>query len=437
MSKIRNSRTPDKYIIGPPENKALLEFRRDRSKRQPSDRYDQGGSYASLTDGYDKQTYFQPVSTLWQDWGPGNRFPYDVIALLDRNPIVEQIICTIRDFVCGKDWYLYRQRKVGRELVNEPIQNAQIEDWLEANQWAEQELKWVFDSILLGNAFLQVIGSQSGRRVTSISHTDPTITRVGEWNQGAVNYRLADWSYGAAHLQADPIPVYDPATNQPLSMFHLRRYRPGSFRYGVPMWIGSENFIRLMNEIPVFHLSGLRNQYGLRWHIEIPYDYFAEYPLEQQEAKELELKEKMDALLAGSDNVGKAILTKFKIDAMGKKSQGITITPLKPEIFDDAFSVIFDQAMIAVCSAQGINPELAGVIMQGKMSGNSGSGIRNAHNEYVHLKVPSLRTMFVDPVFNLVKQANQWPKDIYLGKIDYQLAKLDENADGGEVIVGE
>lgn len=413
----------------------LVSFYNDgTSKRIPNYKknHTSQGYNDSLTSNYKEQ--YNTLNKGYLEWGADNHFPEKLMALNSRNPVSDGLIKTKRDFAVGKKIVTYTEDVVDGEIIPNYVQVPEIEDWLEENEIMGTLHKWAYDYMLLGNYFLEAIRNRARNKIVRLEHLDPTLIRVGVTQNGnALDYVFADWA--SHHRIEKRIPAFNRRTpyKYSKSLIHGRAYMPGSYYYGLPDFIGAENFIRLLNEIPVWHLSGIRNGYGLRWHIKIPSGYFDSYGTKEEIKKaKTEFRDNMDKFLSRAENNGKALITDYIVDHMGKPKNQILIEPLKPELHDKAFTALFEQGMIAVCSAHAINPTLAGVIVNGQLS--SGSELRNAYNVYLQLKVPSFREVLLRPLY-YVKKANGWQKNIKFGIVGHQVTKLDENAEGGEDVI--
>lgn len=391
------------------------------------------GQNLSLLTGYNA-SHISANNNLWQRWGADNRFINNIIDLTSRNAIALGIINSMTDFVCGQKLVLYTERvfrtyENKTEIVIEYVEDNEISDGLEELEFEEKFRHWAWDCLLSGNYGVEFQRKNNGK-IAGMWHTDVSTMRAGKAKKGIVEeYILADWNFTSALFD----PVYLPAYNRndkssSRFFYHGKNYFTGSYYYGIPTWIGSENFLRLLNEIPIFHLSGIRNGFGLRWHIKIPMNYFDAYTTQKEKDDAFsKLKTEMNTWLAGAENNGKTLITKYDMNAMGvAREKGVVIEALKPELLDAAYKNLFDQANLAVTSAFGLNPELAGVIIQGSMSGNSGSGIRNAYNLFENTKAANYRKLFLQP-YKILQRENGWNSKIKLGIISHNLEKLDEN----------
>jgi len=370
-------------------------------------------------------------------WGEDNLFPYNLLRLTIKNNIAPGIINTKIDFVSGKKIILYKEhigenKKIEVEIVEDP----EIEDWLEENEVDEQMTKIVTDDIWFGNFAVEFIRAKSGKKIAGFKHHDMmTVRAANPYKRIPVyKYLLNDWINDYVSMATEIMKFKrEKPFAYPNSLYHVFRYFPGSFYYGLPDYIGSENWMRLANKIPIFHDKGMDNTYQIRWHIQIPQDYFEQFDGDAKK-EEKRLREEMNDFLAGAQNAGKAFVTRYAKDHNGNKKEGWIIEPVKAEYFDEAFVKLYEQSNVAITSSHSIDPSISGVQTQGKLS--SGSDKRISYDMFLKLKVPSFRKRILKPLYE-VKRANNWNKKIKFGMLDYELTTLDEKHEGGQEVVQE
>ena len=366
-------------------------------------------------------------------WGEDNLFPYHLLRLTIKNNIAPGIINTKIDFVSGKKLILYKEHiSEGKKVEIEMIENPEIEDWLEENEIEEMIPKIVADDVWFGNYAVEFIRARSAKKIARVKHHDMmTVRAANPYKRIPVyKYLLNDWinDYVSRATEIMRFNREKPFA-YPNSLYHVFRYFPGSFYYGMPDYIGSENWMRLANKIPIFHDKGMDNTYQIRWHIQIPEAYFDTYDDPKKEEKRL--REEMNDFLAGAQNAGKAFVTRYSTDHNDNKKNGWFIEPVKAEYFDEAFVKLYEQSNVAITSSHGIDPSISGVQTQGKLS--SGSDKRISYDMFLKLKVPSFRKRILKFLYE-VKRANGWDKKIKFGMIDYELTKLDDNHNGGQEV---
>ncbi len=398
-------------------------------KASTSNNYRQGNWRRDTAEGFDTPLN-KGTNPIYQRWGLDNKFPRDWMRLLERNPLVAPLLNKMVEFATGKDYILYKKVYQGGTINYEyidPNQAPEQIDWLLANDWQMFAMKILTDWGYLGKAVCEFIPSKSGNKIALVKHHDTTTHRIGAFDYQPIDHILGDWASGWVDY-SNKLPNFSLSNPFVNSIKQLNAYKPGQYRYTTPFYCGAEKAIELLNKTFDFHIAGLSNGYLLRYHIEVPEDYFPNTPEGEEDFENLKLE--IHNWLSNPQNAGKTFISTFTTDGTGRHQEGIKINTIETNLYDDAFTTIFEQAEIAICSAIGIAPELAGVVLQGGMSGNSGSGIRNSHNQYVNVTVPTIRDWTLNPIFNAVKTANGWDRNIYLGWIDHEIEKLDVNPSG-------
>jgi len=305
--------------------------------------------------------------------------------------------------------------------------------------------------LMHANVFTEFIRQRgSENRIVSIKALESRHIRAEEQDlQGQIPnyYWCGAWNpdkYEKDQTFVREIPNYRPDSEdkQKRFMLHTADDVLSDEYYAIPTWWGGREWISLANIIPYFHSSNLRHGYSIRYHIEIPKDYFKDHnrhqltpdKLKQQQEKENAAKQaflkKLNDFLAGLRNAGRAVITEYEINrAAGKDFPGIKIKPLEVDLQDEALLSLFEKSNQANISAQGIHPTLANIETQGKLS--SGSEIRNAFLMYLAIKTPTIRQILLEPI-HLVARENGWDQDTKFGFRDIEITRLDEDPAGSQ-----
>lgn len=387
------------------------------------------------------------------EWGVNNDLPNYRERLVGENNIVPSLLAVRRDITLGSGIFAYREFiRDGQRVIDEVEMSKEQKDFFdqleEKNYWLHAANDLVHHA-MTGTEFILKNDRSAG--VATMNSLRMRHLRAEEQDAaGKINnwYWKGTWGHRDKKSNdqdlAIPLPVYDSmAERQPDKFIYvtgdpllcLDEY------YFTPYWWGAEEWIRVANCIPEFHLSNLSQGYVIRYHVEYPSGYFADRSIgsssdpeaiQNAKDKEVAAKEeflkKLDNLLKGADKAGKALVTSYEINkAMGKDFPGIKITPLQVDIKDKALLELFEKSNQAVISSQGVHPTLANIETQGKLS--SGTEIRNAYLMYLAIKTPLPRKILLRPL-NIVKRLNGWDESVHFGFRDMVLQPLSEDKTG-------
>ena len=365
----------------------LVTFSRTKSARKS-----RGGEIAVETKGN--------KSAKIMSWGKGNTLPYDREMLIRDNNIIPQLINTRRSILIGSGPLAYTKRfekgKQIREQVDIPNEAKEFFDQLEEDDYFGNASK---NLITHGGTFTEYVRN-NGKEIFSAKSNESRHIRRGIQDKKGFSknfYKCGKWTRKKSEkYPVLPISAYLKDTKQKSFM----RYRGDDLifddYYFGPAWWGSRHWISIANCIPLFHQANLDQGYNIRYHIEVPFDYFTDYSikatteeeiagqLQKAEAARKEFVNKINGFLSGIENSGKAVFTFYEINkALGKAFPGVKITPLNVDLKDEALLKLYDKSNSAVLSAMGTPPTIAAIETAGKLS--AGSEMRNAfHDLHCH-----------------------------------------------------
>jgi hypothetical protein len=380
-------------------------------------------------------------------WGAKNNLPQIREDLVNSNNIVPSMLGTKRDMILGAGLMTYRETFVdGKREVQEIEMPPAIRKWLDDTDGEKQILYAGRELMLHANVYTDFVRDRAGRiatmktlRTAYVRAEEKDLTdRINHW------YWSPGWALSKKDQRLAPpqkIPNYQRGKKQPKFILHTYDdiCRTDDYYYA-PAWWGGWQWIDLANAIPHFHRANVQHGYSIRYHIEVPSDYFddnvpemvTDEPVENAETRKAQAKEAfLDGLnnfLAGVKNAGRTVVTEYEINRqLGKDFPGIKITPLKVDLQDKALLELFDASNRANISAQAIHPTLANIETSGKLS--SGSEIRNAFLMYLAIKTPTPRRILLEPLY-LVARENGWDPTVKFGFRDIQLTTMDESKTG-------
>ncbi len=207
-----------------------------------------------------------------------------------------------------------------------------------------------------------------------------------------------------------------------------------------PEWQSNQRWLTVAAKIPKWINANIDNSVNIKYHVEIPEEYFISlYPetnyesnekcLEARKAAEEAVKKKIDEVLAGAENASKIFYTKFALDEDGKPMPGWKIHELKNDIKDAAWLNAYGTAAAAICTAHSVPPSLAGLILSNGLGTGSASDVREQFNYYLQLNTVIPRQTTLE-WFDIVKRANKWDRSIHLGYKNIILQSMNENKSG-------
>ena len=386
-------------------------------------------------------------------WGDDDQLPNYREQLVAENNIVPSLLATRRDITIGRGLMAYTVAIVdGVRTETEVEIPEEAAEFFEENDIDRYLMTACRNDTMHAAIPTEFIRKKYGDgRISKMHALECRHLRAGERDaRGRINewFWKGDWGHkvtsGRPGSKAQRIPVY------------LRGKKQGKFitvetddllcldeYYPTPYWWGSEEWIRLANCVPEFHLANMKHGYTFRVHVQIPKDYFlnaSPSDLTDKEkrdeaynaasAKKSEFIRRLNEVLQGAKNAGKTVVTEYDIDkAFQKEYAGIQITPISLDLKDEALLKLFEASNAANMSGQGVHPTLANIQTQGKLS--SGSEIRNAFLMYVAIKTPLPRRRLLKAI-NLVKRENGWPSEIHYGFRDMLITTLAEDKTGAK-----
>lgn len=386
---------------------------------------------------------------IWS-WGNDNLLPQQREALVLDNNIVPELIATKRDITIGNGLFCFREKWAtqadgsSKRIVEEVERPAGAKEFFSRVDEVAYMMKCARNLMFHANTFTEGIRDRGGK-IYSIDafesrHIRPekqaTIGSIRNW------YLSGNWK---ERTKPEYMPVRIPAylgeaAKQPKFVIHCKDDLLSDDYLGIPTWWGGRAWIECANAIPIFHISNLRNGYTIRYHIEIPTDYFVDNSSiqvsqnQKDSAKRRESEarkaflDRLDKFLAGHEQAGRALVTEYEINKQAAREfPGIKITPINVDIKDKALLELFQHSNDANISAQGVHPTLAAIQTQGKLS--SGSEIRNAFNMYVAIKTPVKRAILLKPI-TMVHQINGWGDGIKWGFRDIEITTVDKQSTG-------
>jgi hypothetical protein len=403
------------------------------------------GAVLQLTDGRDQNFGSRLLLSQTQGfghvpWGAGDDQPNQMARLVEKNNQLRPLLEASRDMIYGTGIGFFKQVAEEKTIHLEPFMDERLKEWAYETELASYMIAAINERVTNANHFTRFEFDVDGTPTLTIS--DSFTTRIGKPQGGKVTHYLQNPAFGMGFHQiatSDRIEAFDkrnPKRNV-VSIFHSREHISGNPYYAFPSWWCSRDWIEVANLIPLFHKSGLKNGYNIKYLIRMPKDYFDQEGGKNLEPGEVKRRwekfgENLKGWLSGVDNVNKSMLVKYLRGNDGKALESIDVVPLKNENSDDAYAKVWEMSSVSITNAVGILPVLGGVT-PGSKSGDSGSQVRVVADYQQHFRTPIQRQILLEPVQMALRLMGY--TDVVPAFKEVQLTTLDKNPTGKQAVV--
>ena len=186
----------------------------------------------------------------WIETGTDNLYFHYLEELFASSSIHSAIVNGVAQMIYGE----------GLEALNK---DENIEQWLKVNHiFSDKDAlkRCALDLYLYGNCYYNIIWSQDRSTISEIHHVPAATVRCGVANdedQVEIYYHKSNW---ADNSVAQPIPKFSTSDRTAASqLLHIKTYNPMSFYYGLPMYLGSQNYIEVDAALGEFSLNSINN----------------------------------------------------------------------------------------------------------------------------------------------------------------------------------
>lgn len=253
--------------------------------------------------------------------------------------------------------------------------------------------KCLYDYILYGGFALNVIWTEDREDIAEIYHIDFSKIRCGkkdEREQVTEFYWCDDWK-SVQRLGYKKISAFNPNKRIGSQLLYVKEYRPGTFYYPLPSYVGALNYCAIDAEISNFHLAHILN--GMSPNIMI--SFTNGIPTDEERRK---IKNQIIEEFTGSDNAGKFFVT-FSED----NTKVPVITPISADNLDEQFLQLQDCVLQNILSGHKVvSPMLVGIKADG-ISFGSGEEIENAFEIYTNTVIKPIQKIVVDTLNNIIR----------------------------------
>lgn len=380
----------------------------------------------------------------------------------------------------------------GNEIFTpaKPGQYPQVDAWFRENDYFTRFfLEFNQDWVQFGNCFPELIFSNDRKKIARIVHLESSDCRFKQMDTSGVIdtvYFSKFWAgVDTQYLKSSPDDTLkasaksnrkmpkDKVDNdvvkrlRALDMYNAyadlqkvattERYKsvilpvnypsPGKTYYQEPVWtaVVLAGWIELAAKIPEMLKMLYSNAFNIKYHIEIPDDYFlwnienwTDKTEEERAIIKQDLVRKLEQFLStqDADNHYKSLVTFFKISPLDQKEYGrVKITPLDAKSNVDKDLLLSSAANQEILFALQLNPTLIGAGAPGgayRGGAGSGSDIREAftvYNSVLYIE----RQIILEPI-KLAARFNGFPEHLEFRFKNIILTTLDKGSGSQEVV---
>jgi len=298
-------------------------------------------------------------------YGEDNAYPQYLIYLYNKSSKHNAIINGKSNYIFGK----------GLKIENDPKGQYILS---KCNSFGESlnevSLKSIIDIEIFGGYRLKVVYDGLGN-VAEIFHLP--FQNVRKTKEG--NFAISEF-WGNPYNRVKPV-IYAPfdpvAKGRTVQVFEYNEYRPDTYHYPLPGYLGSINYIETDIRISIYHLSAISN--GM-----FPSKLIQFFNGEPNEEGKKKMGNDWRGNFQGAENTGKVILA-FNSDP----AKAVQITDLSATDLDKQFVILNETVQQEIFSGHSITtPSLFGVMTPGKLGESTQlkEGFEIFKNTYVQLK---------------------------------------------------
>ena len=393
-------------------------------------------------------------------WGADNLLPNHLLKKVAHNDIVSANLKFNRDVCFGLGPKLIRvlARSKGKITDYEEVTSGPEFDFFEMNDIPMFMLQQLTDMVYFYNTFAELNFDTKSTKIGTVRHREAVFSRWSIMNAaGQINwhYYCPDWDKNPSSKNVICTKVLDEfnaiqelksmAAQRPRLIWPAYMPSPGKPYYSRPEWysIFTSGWYDHSCMVPKLRKAILKNQLGVKYIIYVAPEYFDDIFRKEGidrndraacKARIDKEKKAFSDYLSGEDNANKTVMSLKKLlpTASGGSAEQkwIEIVPVQNDLKGGEYIDDTESTANIICYAMGVHSALIGAT-PGKNSNTLGGS--NARELY--LMKQALMKPVVDRcmrVLKVIKQYNEWEKDILVTIPEYIFTTLDQNKSGKE-----
>jgi hypothetical protein len=325
------------------------------------------------------------------EFGEKNDYPNYLLSLYNKSAKHNAIVRGKVNYITGNGWATKEEDVKAQEFIDSPNQYETLSDLTR---------KVSIDLEVFGGAYMEIIWSQLGGQIASMTHIDYTKVRS---NKDNTQYWIkSDW--GNRKEDAEIINAYNPNLREGKQILYLKEYRPGLDTYALPSYIGALNYIESDVEVSRHVLGNAQTGFSASKLITLPNG-------EPSPDEKRNIERRFTDRFSGSD--GKKFILSFVSDIAKKPAvEDLGASDLTKEDFNQVDNMI-QQNIFA--GHQITTPSLFGILVEGSLG--TRSEIRDGYEVFKNTYVND-KQQFLESVFNRLAEINGVTSELYIKPVE-------------------
>lgn len=430
------------------------------------------------------------VKTMAKDldifpWGHNNTFPNDIEQCLQYCSLAKAALKFKADsyygggLVYGK---ITGYNANGEELfeVAKPGEHPDVDQFFCNNDIPQFMSGYLLDLAYYANAFPELILNKGRDKIETLAHQEACDARFGNMDlNGTISkvYLSKLWGKTAeqiVHFGGDKcirktlkgtdgkltkvdnrylyarkalstrfpfkdLKKFAADSKKPAFIYPIQFKSPNKAYYQLAHWDGAlkSGWIDIACKIPQLINNLYDNGFTLRYHIEIPYEYFTKRHKDWDlldEDKQKEIKEdllaQMNSFLKGSENAYKSLITFYSIDPVSRLSHDqVKITPIDSKSSINENLLTSGTANREILAAMNINSSMFGLGDAGDAYGSNQGGSSIREGKAAHDSTLTMDRHIALAPIRLIARFNGWDPELQFRWKDTVLTTRDTGID--------
>jgi hypothetical protein len=367
----------------------------------------------------------------YQRWGTNNDKPTKNRQKLEASSTAWPLIWMLVELMWGKGIrYGFMEYVDGKpELKHQS--NPDIDKFLTDNDVDFIMMERLMDFKVFNNLFCEFILSNNLQTITEIGHVEAEFTRFGEIKNNRFQKILvnANWQEDENNYSEIPFLERRDKSREKIQKqfggkkkfaFHDHFPSPGRTVYAIPKHeaiLKEDGWLDYANSIPEIMNKFNKQAKNIRYHVEIPVNYWESrykdwgtMKPEEQDKRIDEVLSEMDDWFSGAKG-NDTFYTHFEVDHQGKYLAGWKLNTIDLRSKAADYLTSLQEADVQISRAIGADSSMPGIQPEGgKMGGGSGSDKRVGFTNSVTLSHAAQR-IILNPLY-LVAWYNGWGDNI-------------------------